>query len=635
VRGRRVGPTLEFVLLGRLARGAFALVLLFVAGSAVPTSGAPLHLQVSPDDTVRAVQAVVPRVRDLSELALLYSGLEAPSVVNADPPDYQPGRVDTFWIARQRPAEHFQSEAVLRYVGRHAYWYVERGFDVADDAVRMADDVFATRIYPRVRQLVGSEPFPGIDNDPRITIFSGNVPDVAGYVTSSDSYPRAVHPYSNERDMVYLNLRALQMGNAEYLATLAHEFTHLVHWNTHPNEDTWVKEGLGDLAITLVFPDRRLASSGFASVPDLQLNSWSDGEPGSEPLGPHYQEASWFLRYFLDRFGEEALYPLLARETPGPASVEAFMAASSGSFADLFSDWVVANVVGSSPGRSVSPYAGARPDPPRVLPLDPSQALAASVAQFGVDYYELPTTPGTNLQFVGETTIPLVGTSPFAGEAMWYGGRADSSVSSMTRRLDLTGVQSATLSYDTWFDIEQDYDFAYVSASRDGAHWTLLAAPGMMRLNPTGNNLGVGYTGRSGGGARPDWISESTDLTAYTGGPVWLRFSYVTDDAILHEGIVIDDIRVAALGLVDGAESSTTDWDLQGWARVGGALPQTWSLQVIEWSQGVADVRKLPVDASGRATWSPRGTLDRAVLAVAGTAPVTLQRAQYNLDITP
>ena len=40
-------------------------------------------------------------------------------------------------------------------------------------------------------------------------------------------------------------------------------------------------------------------------LPDLQLTSWSDGERESEPLGPHYQEASWFLRYFLDRVGEE------------------------------------------------------------------------------------------------------------------------------------------------------------------------------------------------------------------------------------------------------------------------------------------------------------------------------------------
>jgi len=623
--------------MGRAARLALAALVYLAAASAAPTTGAQLQPHVAPEETARAVQSASARSRDLLELARLYSDLPSqPRVVNAESPDYQQGRLDTFWIARQRPADHFRSEAVLQHVGRHAYWYVETGFAVSDDAVRQAAEVFDTRVYPRVRQLVGSEPFPGIDNDPRITIFSGNVPGVAGYVTSSDSYPRSVHPYSNERDILYLNLHAIQMGSPEYLATLAHEFTHLVHWNTHPSEDTWVKEGLGDLAITLVFPERRLASSSFAAVPDLQLTSWSDGEPGSDPLPAHYQQASWFLRYFLDRFGEDALYPLLARESHGPASVDAFLADRGETFADLFGEWVVANVVGASANQSFKPYAAGQPDTPRIQRLERPQALAANVAQFGTDYYELPVASGTAIQFAGETTVPVVGTTPYSGQGMWYAGRVDSSMSSMTRRFDLTGVGSATLSYSTWFDIEKDYDFAYVSASRDGSQWTLLETPSMARPNPTGNNLGVGYTGRSGGAARPTWIEESTDLSPYAGGPVWLRFSYVTDDAVLNEGIVLDDIRVDSLGYLDGAESTTIDWDLAGWARVGGLLPQTWALQVVQWTQGLAETERLQVDASGRATWSAAArSPDRAVLAVAGTAPVTLQRAQYNLDVTP
>jgi bacillopeptidase F (M6 metalloprotease family) len=218
---------------------------------------------------------------------------------------------------------------------------------------------------------------------------------------------------------------------------------------------------------------------------------------------------------------------------------------------------------------------------------------------------------------------------------MWYGGRADASVSSMTRRLDLSGVNTATLRYATWFDLEQDYDFLYVSASRDGSHWALLDTPNMARPNPTGNNLGTGYTGRSGGGANAQWIEDSVDLTSYAGAPVWVSFSYVTDDAVLREGAVLDDLRVDSVGYLDGAESSAEGWELAGWARVGTIIPQEWSVQVIEWRQGVAEAHRLDVDAAARASWSAGGGLDRAVLAVSGTAPVTLQRAQYNVDITP
>src|SRR5207248_10678248 len=127
------------------------------------------------------------------------------------------------------PADHFQTEAELRVVGRHAYWYVQRGFEVNDAALRRSADVFDSQIYPGVRRIVGSEAFPGVDNDPRVTIFNGEVTGVAGYVSAPDGFPRTVYPFSNEREMVFLNLRALEPGTLEYHLTLAHEFTHFVH----------------------------------------------------------------------------------------------------------------------------------------------------------------------------------------------------------------------------------------------------------------------------------------------------------------------------------------------------------------------------------------------------------------------
>jgi immune inhibitor A len=624
--------------MGRAARLALiVLVASLAAAVGAPGTGAQPQPGVSPDETALAIQLASPPTRDLAELAGLYSGLPPqPRVVNTEPPNYQPGRIDIFWIARQRPADHIRAEAVLRYVGKHAYWYVEAGVPTTDEAIQHAAQVFDSHIYPTVRRLVGSEPFPGIDNDPRITIFSGNVPGVAGYVTSSDSYPRSVHQFSNERDIVYLNLNQGQMGSADYLATLAHEFTHLVHWNTHPSEDTWIKEGLGDLMITRVFPERRLPSSGWAAVPDLQLTSWSDGQPGSEPLSAHYQQASWFLRYFLDQTGEDALYPLLARQSRGPASVSASLASRGGAFTDLFGDWIVANLTGASPGQGVRSYAARAPDIPRVQRLEPPQGLAGDVAQFGADYYELTVTTSSSFQFAGEPLVRVVGTTPFDGQGMWYAGRADASTSSMTRRFDLSGVERATLSYKAWFDIENDYDYAYVSASSDGSQWTLLPAPSMARPNPTGNNLGVGYTGRSGGAVRSEWIDESVDLSAYAGRPVWLRFSYVTDDAVLNEGIVLDEIRIDELGYRDGAESQNVDWELEGWSRVGAQVPQTWALHVVRWDEGTVAAERVQVDPSGRAAWSASSPgPDRAVLTVSGTAPVTLQRTRYNLTVTP
>ena len=605
-----------------------------VLAATVLAAGATPPLQVSPHETLRALQDAAPEPRDLGSLVTELTGTPASRVVNPDLPDYRPGHLERFWIGRQRPPEHFQVEAELRVVGRHAYWYVERGHSVSDAALRRSAELFDTHVYPEVRRLVGTEAFPGIDNDPRITIFSGNLPDVAGYVSSADSYPRSIHPHSNERDMIYLNLVALEVGSTAYLATLAHEFTHLVHWNVNPSEDTWIKEGLAEVMSGLLFPERGMPSAAFLANPDLQLNAWSDGLTDSAPVTAHYQAAAWFLRYFVDRLGEGALNPFLAQETLGVASMDRFLAAHGRSFADLVSEWAVANVVGShpGPGAGVFPYR-LPPASPRIQ-RPAAGGVQDTVAQFGTDYYQLD--PQAPITFEGAATVPLIATRPYEGDMMWYAGRADASVATLTRAFDLSSVEAATLSYAIWCDLEPDYDFAYVAASRDaGQTWQLLETPSMSRANLSGGNLGAGYTGRCGGGAQPQWINESIDLTPVAGGTVWVRFSYVTDDAYVREGVALDDIRLDAVAYVDGAERSRGGWIPRGWARVGADLPQQWVVQVVEFQpEGVA-VSQLPLDADGRATWRSGGQpVDRAILVVTAATPVTLQRASYRLSFT-
>jgi hypothetical protein len=600
--------------------------------------GAPA-VALSPNETAQAVQSAVPAPRDLVQLAEAYRGLRAvPQIVNADQPSYEIGRRDSFWISTQNPPTQRQSSATLQLIGRHAYWYVQDGFSAPDDALQRNAAFFDDQTYPRVRQLVGSEPFPGIDNDPRITIFLGDVPQVAGYVTASDTVPTAVHPYSNERDMVYLNLRALKVGQRELDGTLAHEFTHLVHGNVNAAEDTWVKEGLAELVSSIVVPDRPehgLPSSAFASLPDLQLSSWSDPELPGPPVAAHYQAGSWFLRYFVDRFGDGALQPLLSRPAHGPANFDGFLAdrGLGLSFADLFADWTVANLVGQRTDSTVWSYRSSQPTVPRTRPIAVGDTVHDTVAQFGTDYFEMQPARPFTLAFSGSTVVPVVGTEPIGGDAMWFGGRADGAVATMTRDFDLTTVSAPTLTYDAWYDLEHQYDYAYLSASTDGGHtWTLLGTPAMERENPSGNGLGVGYTGHSGGGSEAQWIHEFVDLSQFDGETVRLAFSYITDDAVTHEGIVLDNVRLDAVGY-DDHDPTAGPWSLQGWTRVGPAILQTWSVQVVEFAGSDVRVSRVPVSESGEATWSTSAAGDRkAVVLISGTAPVTLELASYQLS---
>ncbi|MBM2810556.1 MAG: hypothetical protein HW416_1315 [Chloroflexi bacterium] len=611
---------------------------LIIAAMAIAASfgaqGAALSSGLAPAETRQAVESAAPIPRDLRSIAAAYRGIDnLPQVVNPTQPDYARGRVDSFWVSRTSPPEHFQVEAELRIVGRHAYWYVQRGFTVSDSALREAADAFDTRIYPEVRRLVGSELFPGIDNDPRITILNGDVPGVAGYETSSDSYSRLVHQYSNEREMVYVNLKAVVPGNSQYLATIAHEFTHLVHANVHRGEDTWVKEGLAEF-VSAILADGRMPGAAFTASPDLQLTAWppSDVAPGS--VGARYQAASWFIRYFTEQYGRSALTEVLAGQKPGPRAFDAYLEREdASSFGSLLGDWAVANLVGTRTGVGGRPYTTTTPGTVRTRMLSSPQSVTDSVAQYGTNYYELLPQGRVEVQFDGQTTVAVLGTAPHDGDGMWYAGRADESVATMTGRFDLSSATSASLGYALWYDTEKDYDYVFVSVSTDGgARWEIIETPSMSRDNTTGNNLGVGYTGRSGSGPTPSWIQETTDLSDYVGALIWIRFTYLTDDAINGPGAVLDDIRLDALGFFDSAEQPSNTWDLNGWSRVGASLVQTWMVQAVEFVADGYRVSRIPVDSTGKGSWSSQDGVDRVVIIVSGTAPVTLERGDYVLD---
>ena len=48
---------------------------------------------------------------------------------------------------------------------------------------------------------------------------------------------------------VAADLRSMEPNSSFYDGTLAHEFQHMIHWANDRNEDTWVNEGMSDLAM--------------------------------------------------------------------------------------------------------------------------------------------------------------------------------------------------------------------------------------------------------------------------------------------------------------------------------------------------------------------------------------------------
>lgn len=164
---------------------------------------------------------------------------------------------------------------------------------------------------------------------------------------------------------------------------------------------------------------------------------------------------------------------------------------------------------------------------------------------------------------------------PVSGLLEWFGGKADQIDTTLRRTVDLTGKTSAELSFWTWYDIEEEWDYGFVQVSIDGGvTWTSLPIEGTtMEAVPDAMpeivaNL-PGFTGNSGG-----WVQKTHDLSAYAGQVIELQFRYMTDWGTSLAGYYLDDIGVTADSapvFFDDVETLDVAWVTDGWTQEAGS----------------------------------------------------------------
>jgi hypothetical protein len=318
---------------------------------------------------------------------------------------------------------------------------------------------------------------------------------------------------------------------------------------------------------------------------------------------------------------------------------------------DLFADWVITNYV-NDPALGDGRYTYTR-----LLGFQTVTATAVfddlpveeitTVNQFGADYIQLPTADRLRITFDGSQQVRLVGTETHDTDGdpstddrfVWWSNRGDDSDMTLTTSLDLTGVGSATLEYDAWYHIEENWDYAYVMVSADrGQTWTILETLHTSTLDPHGTGYGPGYTGQ--GAAQPaangnGWLHETVDLGAYAGREILLRFEMITDDAVNQPGLLVDNVRVDEIGFYDDMEEGSDLWEAQGFVRHDNILPQSYVVQVL--SLGSAPkLERLALDASnhGELLFEPGPDAQRVVLVVSGVTPHTGEIASYSYSVS-
>jgi immune inhibitor A len=573
--------------------------------------------------------------RDLLALALRLGRAANPvsPIAQTQAPAVAVGDRHTFNVLDATARVQESVEATLRLITPHAYFYFQDGREPSDEDLANAGREFEEKVYPEVVRYFGQEWSPGVDSDPHITLLHADLPGVGGLFSDLDEYPRAASPTSNEREMVYLGS---DPGSSGYDALVAHELQHLVHWNADPTEELWVNEGLSELAAEIVAGGQGHTGTALAN-PDTQLNAW-------EALGgsnlPHYGMSQLFFRYLLDRYGGwENAAQLLKEPADGIAGIDAYLAPFGTTFQEVFADWVIANYLDDpAGGRYSQPNMEAHATP--TVTLDGYQNSEGDVHQFAADYIEVKLPQGDAVfSFDGEETVSAIANEPYSGAGQWWSNRGDSIDSTLTAEVDLTGLESATLRFRAWYDIEEDWDYAYVMASTDGGDtWRILPGQHTTEENPLGLAYGPAYTGKSGGGDEPSWVDEEVDLTPFAGQRILLRFEYITDEGVNLDGFAIDDISIPELGFFDDAESDGR-WQADGFRRLSSTLPlpQRFVVQVIEIGQ-TTRVTTMPLDEvnAGEVRLSGFGsTLTKAVIVVAAVTDGTRQTASYRYSLQP
>ena len=511
--------------------------------TATATGTAAVRLQATPAPAAARTEQlttefITPPERDYYRLAReLMPGVgEVNPVVRRSASTLEVGHRETFRLVDLIANRQYEREFELRLVTPHAYWFFEEGIDVDQEALARSASEFENTIRPKLVGVFGEEWTPGVDGDPHLYVINANLRGVGGYFNSADEYPSEIRPASNEIEAIYINVRYLPPGTDIYLQVLAHELQHAIHWKTDVSEETWVNEGLSELAVTIAgFPETSILE--FRRAGPTSLIHWPADGPGQ---GRNYGAGSLFMRYLTEHYGgRDDLRALMTEPGDGIEGLDAHLETMGyeARFPDVFRDWAVANLLDEDGGPYG--YADLSMSFPVTRNLRGGDKLVSTIPQYANEYIRLEQLPSPAvLSFDGDSTTSLL---PVDVDSLcWWSNKGDVIDSTLTATVDLREVDNATLTYDVWFSIEEDWDFAYVEVSEDGGStWTILETPLSSTDDPLQVSFGPGYTGKSGG-----WQEEAVPLDQWAGQEILVRFQYITDAAIHDHGLCLDDIRV-------------------------------------------------------------------------------------------
>lgn len=352
-------------------------------------------------------------------------------------------------------------------------------------------------------------------------------------------------------------------GSRPYLyeGVFAHEYQHLLHDDYDSDEVNWVNEGLSMFAEFLTgYVEGNDAYSTFEALPENSLTAWGD-QGGREIVADYGMVFLWHM-YMYEKFGQEFIQAEFHNSLNDISSVnDSLTSIGSGeTFESVFPKFSVAVLIDSEAegfeygfdnldvGIDIG-HPGQR---------NPDAYDTPGAPPWGTDYYLLWGYESlAGLDFNGVRFNPdwtSDGDVLYSGDGDLLDNWAIFEADSITATSKLT--------FDTYWDIEDNWDFGFVQVSTDdGASWTSL--PGAYTtdvIDPDGHpDIAANLPGLTGWScyyaADPCWINLEYDLSAYDGQDILIAFRYMTDWAFTYEGWFIDNVMVDGTLISDGSSA--------------------------------------------------------------------------------
>ena len=457
---------------------------------------------------------------------------------------------------------------------------------VTQEQVDTLRDEFDDNIYPTDTEFFGQEdkltgensPLPGwlgFDEDYYVSEEGKSIMLVDNIIDENyedPSYPFFVAGFYWSTFETYIdrNIITIDTNNWEerlestFLGTVAHEYQHLIHDDNDSDEETWINEGMSDFAEYLCGYGHPMGHVNyFLDHPENSLVSWDEyysAETGPETLAD-YGQAYLLQLYLSEQFGKGFIQDLAKDEANGIESLNGMLDKydTGLTFPELFRNFSTALAIDSpKPGGGIYHFESID------LKVNFEAALENAkdgVPAWGGDYKVIDLEDKIrSIEFDGIDFMPTpwkVVQDPLGSDnQVLWGNQGDEADNAVVIEADLSDVDQATLQFDNYIDIEEQWDFGVVQVSTDGGEsWTSLAnehtrSDVVEEGYPTIKENLPGFTGHY-----EDWQTESFDLSEYAGQNVLVSFRYLTDWGYNDQGWFIDNISIPEIDFSNDGSS--------------------------------------------------------------------------------